>query len=104
MDFASTFLDFVGIQLPEKFQGKRFRENLNNSSSENWRKSIYCRYCSNESERPCHLGIRTDRYKLFLFYNQNRLSNQPSRMKYLPGWEFYNFKNNPNSNKNSISK
>jgi arylsulfatase A-like enzyme len=103
IDFASTFLDFAGIKAPENFQGKSFRENLKDSSTENWRKTIYYRYWSNEPERPAHLGIRTDRYKLVLFYGQNRLDTERSKMKYPPGWEFYDLKNDPKENNNLIS-
>ncbi|MCP9769762.1 DUF4976 domain-containing protein [Lacihabitans sp. LS3-19] len=103
IDFAPLLLDFAGIKAPESFQGKSFRDNLKNSSTENWRKSIYYRYWSNEPERPAHLGIRTDRYKLALFYGQNRLATERSTMKYHPGWEFYDLKNDPKENNNLIS-
>jgi len=103
IDFAPLFLDFAGIKVPDNFQGKSFRENLKNSSTENWRKSIYYRYWSNESERPAHLGIRTERYKLAFFYGKNRQSSENIRMKYPPGWEFYDLKKDPFENKNLTS-
>ncbi len=64
---------------------------------------MYYRYWENESNRPAHFGIRTDRYKLALFYGQSRTKTVRDNMKYPPGWEFYDLKKDPRETHNAIN-
>jgi arylsulfatase A-like enzyme len=103
IDFPSLFLDYAGIPQPAYMQGRSFRKNLQGKTPKDWRKDMYYRYWSNESNRPAHFGIRTDRYKLALFYGQSRLKTERDQMKYPPGWEFYDLKKDPGENHNAIN-
>lgn len=102
IDFASLFLDYAGIAPPGSMQGKSFRKNLQGKTPAHWRKDIYYRYWANEPNRPAHFGIRTDRYKLAFFYGQSRTKTARDNMKYPPGWEFYDLKNDPGEDHNAI--
>ncbi len=102
IDFPSLFLDYAGIPQPTYMQGRSFRKNLQGKTPKDWRKDMYYRYWSNESNRPAHFGIRTDRYKLAFFYGQSRTKTERDKMKYPPGWEFYDLKKDPNENHNAI--
>ena len=102
IDFPSLFLDYAGIKQPTAMQGRSFRKNLEGKTPKDWRKDMYYRYWSNESNRPAHLGIRTERYKLALFYGQSRTRTQRDPMKYPPGWEFYHLQQDPGENHNAI--
>ncbi|ACT93456.1 sulfatase family protein [Dyadobacter fermentans] len=102
IDFASLFLDYAGIAPPASMQGKSFRKNLQGKTPAHWRKDIYYRYWANEPNRPAHFGIRTDRYKLAFFYGQSRTKTARDNMKYPPGWEFYDLKNDPGEDRNAI--
>jgi arylsulfatase A-like enzyme len=102
IDFPSLFLDYAGIKQPASMQGRSFRENLKGNPPKDWRKDMYYRYWANESNRPAHFGIRTDRYKLALFYGQSRTKTERDQMKYPPGWEFYDLKKDPQEDHNAI--
>lgn len=102
IDFPSLFLDYAGVKQPATMQGRSFRKNLVGQTPVGWRNEIYYRYWSNESNRPAHFGIRTDRYKLALFYGQSRTKTERDQMKYPPGWEFYDLQKDPRENHNAI--
>ncbi len=89
IDFPALLLDYAGGLEMDGMQGRSFRSNLNGKTPADWRKSMYYRYWSNQPERPAHLGIRNERYKLALFYGQSRLNQERDTMPYPPGWEFY---------------
>ena len=103
IDFPALLLDFANAKdaMPN-IQGRSFRENLKGNTPPDWRKSMYYRYWTNQPERPAHLGIRTERYKLALFYGQSRKSARPDAMPYLPGWEFYDLQKDPQEAFNAI--
>jgi arylsulfatase A-like enzyme len=102
IDFPSLLLDYAGVTTPASMQGKSFRKNLQGKTPEDWRKEMYYRYWANEPNRPAHFGIRTDRYKLALFYGQSRTKTKRDQMKYEPGWEFYDLQTDPNELENAI--
>jgi arylsulfatase A-like enzyme len=71
-DFAETFLDYAGLEIPEEMQGRSFRPLLEGNTPKDWRKSMYYRYWLH---RPhfnvaAHMGVRTDRYKLIYYYGE----------------------------------
>ncbi|MBU1822183.1 MAG: DUF4976 domain-containing protein, partial [Bacteroidetes bacterium] len=103
IDFPSLFLDYAGVKQPSHMQGRSFRKNLQGKTPKDWRKDMYYRYWANESNRPAHFGIRTERYKLALFYGQSRTKTKRDAMKYPPGWEFYDLKKDPRENHNAIN-
>ena len=102
IDFPSLFLDYAGIKQPGYMQGRSFRQNLRGHTPKDWRKDMYYRYWANEPNRPAHFGIRTDRYKLAFFYGQSRTKTERDKMKYPPGWEFYDLEKDPHENHNAI--
>lgn len=102
IDFPSLFLDYAGAKQPASMQGRSFRANLSGKTPPDWRKDLYYRYWANEPRRPAHFGIRTDRYKLALFYGQDRTHTTRDSMPYPPGWEFYDLAKDPGENHNAI--
>ncbi|MBT3383570.1 MAG: sulfatase [Prolixibacteraceae bacterium] len=71
IDFAPTFLDFAGVDIPAEIQGKSLKPILSKEKNIEWRDGIYYHYYEfpNEHAVKRHYGIRTDRYKLIHFYN-----------------------------------
>lgn len=102
IDFPALILDYANAPSIPAMQGKSFRTNLMGQTPEDWRTEMYYRYWTNQPERPAHLGIRTQQYKLSLFYGQSRKSTQRDQMPYNPGWEFYDLQNDPNELRNAI--
>jgi arylsulfatase A-like enzyme len=88
IDFAPTFLDVAGAQIPEDMHGESLLPFLKGSPPLDWRQSIYYHYYEEgEHNVPKHEGVRTDRYKLIHFYGKNV-------------WELYDLKKDPQEMKN----
>lgn len=85
LDFAPTFLDYAGTDIPEQMQGRSLRPVLKGETPEDWRESMYYHYYEYPAWHAVkrHYGIRTDRYKLIHFYYD------------IDQWEFYDLKKDP---------
>ncbi len=84
IDYAPTFLDFAGVDIPQEMQGVSIKPLLKGEQKE-WRDAIYYHYYEfpNEHAVKRHYGVRTDRYKLIHFYND------------IDEWELYDLQNDP---------
>jgi len=91
IDYAPTFLDFAGVDIPEEIQGKSLKPLLTGEKKTQWRDAIYYHYYEYPNEHMVvrHYGIRTDRYKLIHFYD-----------KIYDGWELYDLENDPDEIQN----
>lgn len=68
IDYAPTFLEAAGLEIPEDIQGRSLIPILKNEGKtpENWRDAIYYYYTGEPTHRvPAHDGIRNDQYKIF---------------------------------------
>ena len=85
LDYAQTFLDIAGADIPEDMQGHSLAPLLKGVTPANWRKSIYYHYYAYPSVHmvPRHYGVRTEQYKLMKFY------------QFGEEWEFYDLANDP---------
>ena len=93
IDYAPTFLDLAGVEIPDEVQGRSLRPLWNQKDPE-WRNSLYYHYY----EYPHgwhfvnkHEGVRTDRYKLIHFYEMDQ-------------WELYDLKKDPHEMNNIYGK
>ncbi|HWB01188.1 MAG TPA: sulfatase/phosphatase domain-containing protein, partial [Pirellulales bacterium] len=71
VDFAETFLEAAGVQVPGDMQGRSLVPLLAGSAPTDWRTSFYYQYYewpTPHHVRP-HYGVVTDRYKLIHFYD-----------------------------------
>lgn len=73
IDYAPTFLDVAGVDVPEEVQGRSLVPLFADSKSDKWRDSIYYHYYEHGGEHqvPRHEGVRTQRYKLINFYSND---------------------------------
>ncbi|WP_372932121.1 sulfatase/phosphatase domain-containing protein, partial [Mariniphaga sediminis] len=73
IDFAPTFLDYTGIEIPEDIQGVSFRPLLENENFAEWRESLYYHYYEFPGFHSVrtHNGVKTKRYKLIHFYKED---------------------------------
>lgn len=96
-DFAPTFLDYAGANIPGDMQGRSFRGILGENPPRDWRTSMYYRYWmhGNGASRPAHYGIRTERYKLIFFYGLPLGMTGTSDLRTMPGWELYDLARDP---------
>ncbi len=84
LDFAPTFLDYTGVEIPEVMQGRSFRQLLNGESQQ-WRDAVYYTYYEYPSIHMVkrHYGVATKRYKLMHFYYD------------IDEWELYDLETDP---------
>jgi arylsulfatase A-like enzyme len=88
LDFAPTFLDYAGIDIPAEMQGESFR-NLVSEKDTVWRDAVYYTYYEYPSVHMVkrHYGIATERYKLMHFYYD------------IDEWEMYDLEKDPSEMK-----
>ena len=84
LDYAETFLEIAGAQIPADMQGRSLVPLLRGEQPDDWRKSIYYHYHEFPSVHMVarHYGIRTERYKLIRFYQFDE-------------WELYDLQKDP---------
>jgi arylsulfatase A-like enzyme len=85
IDYAPTFLELAGIDIPEDLQGQSLFPLLTGDQDVDWREAIYYHYYEYPGPHDVkrHYGVRTDRYKLIHFYHD---INQ---------WELYDLQSDP---------
>ena len=98
IDFAPTFLDMCGIEIPDDMQGLSFKSLVETGETPaDWRNSLYYHYYEFPGFHSvrAHYGIKTMRYKLMHFYVDDKwelydLDNDKEEMNNLydkPGYE-----------------
>lgn len=87
VDFAPTFLDMAGIDIPKDMQGVSLKPVLTNAGEipPDWREAVYYHFYEYPGEHAVkrHYGIRTADFKLIHFYND------------IDEWEMYDLKKDP---------
>jgi arylsulfatase A-like enzyme len=70
LDFAETFLEVSGMEIPKDMQGKSLLPIMRGKTPADWRKSHYYHYYEYPGWHSVkrHYGITTARYKLIHFY------------------------------------
>lgn len=72
LDFAETILEMAALPIPADMQGKSFVSLLRGTQKGNLHKALYYHFYENQEHKVAkHIGVRTDRYKLIYFYENN---------------------------------
>lgn len=84
LDFAETFLDIAGKDIPADMQGRSLVPVLQNKTPADWPKSLYYHYYEFPGAHSVrkHYGVRTQQYKLMHFYE-------------IDEWEMYDLDKDP---------
>ena len=92
LDFAETFLDIAKAKIPSDMQGKSLKSILQGEKPKDWRTSVYYHYYEFPGAHSVakHYGVRTDRYKLIHFYENQEwelfdLVDDPHELKSVYG-------------------
>ncbi len=85
VDFAATFLDLAGVNIPTDMQGESLKSIFSGNTPSDWRKSHYYQYYEYPASHCVqrHYGVRTDRHKLIYFYQ-------------IDEWELFDLETDPN--------
>ncbi len=92
LDYAETFLDIAGADVPADMQGRSLVPLMRGKLPDDWRTSIYYHYYEYPSVHmvPRHNGVRTELYKLMHFYQFDE-------------WEFYDLASDPDELTNQFN-
>ena len=84
LDFAPTFLEAAGVEVPAAMQGRSMVDVIAGSTPADWRSSVYYHYYENPGAHNVarHEGVRTATHKLIRFYDTDE-------------WEFYDLVADP---------
>ncbi|MGC6564073.1 MAG: sulfatase [Akkermansiaceae bacterium] len=88
LDFAETFLDAAGVEVPGDMQGRSLVPLLKGSTPEDWRKSFYYHYYEFPGAHSVarHYGVTNGRHKLISYYQKGE-------------WELFDLKKDPDEMK-----
>jgi len=97
LDFAETFLELAGAEVPNDMQGRSLVPLLKGTPPEDWRTSFYYHYYEGppaEHTVAEHYGVTDGRYKLIHYYKLKQwelfdLENDPHEMKSVYGQPDY---------------
>ncbi|MCA9240789.1 MAG: sulfatase [Planctomycetales bacterium] len=94
LDFAETFLDYAGVEIPQDMQGASLKPILAGAKPEGWRSDFYYHYMEGP-ERDHHVsrheGVTDGRFKLIHYYEEDE-------------WEFYDLEHDAQEVRNLIGK
>jgi len=93
LDFAETFLEMAGVEVPENMQGASLVPILKGSTPEDWRESFYYHYYEFPGAHSVarHYGVTNGRYKLTHFYGPSHVKGET-----YDNWELYDLAKDPN--------
>ena len=91
VDFAETFLDIAGVEVPDDMQGRSFVPLLEGRTPDDWRKAFYYHYYEFPGAHSVrrHYGVADGQYKLIHFYPSTSDPNP------IDEWELYDLESDP---------
>ncbi len=94
VDFPAMMLDYAGVEIPQRMQGRSFRDICEGLGEPNdWKQATYYRYWMHMAhhDNPGEMAIRTKTHKLIYFYGCDYNGGDQTP----PGWELYDLVSDP---------
>ena len=90
LDFAETFLDIAGVDVPENMQGRSLVDLFKGQTPDDWRTTFYYHYYENPGAHNVarHYGVTDGRHKLIHLY---ALEGET-----IDDWELFDLSSDPN--------
>jgi len=97
IDFAPTFLDMAGIEVPSDMQGVSLVPLLKGQTPKDWRRSLYYRYYEYPGWHSVkrHEGAFDKRFKLIRYYGKDVENGEE--------WEFFDLEKDPTEMKSEYN-
>jgi len=106
VDFAPTFLDLAGVDVPPEMQGRSLLPILSDAEPDDWPESMYYRYWMHGDwahNVPAHYGVRTKTHKLIGYYNDPLGQAGADGPVQPPEWELFDLVADPAEMRNVIT-
>lgn len=91
LDLPSTFLDWAGVEIPERYQGRSLRPIVSEETPADWRKETFHEHFAVRNRIPAFEGIRNQRFKYVRYFDHGNyeflhdLKNDPDELVNLAG-------------------
>ncbi len=86
LDFAETFLEIAGVDVPSDMQGQSLMPFLKGETPDDWRDVFYYHYYELGTHNvAAHYGVVTDQHKLVRYYK--RMEGKPRRPVPVEQWD-----------------
>jgi arylsulfatase A-like enzyme len=97
IDFAPTFLDYAGLDVPDVMQGTSIRRLPQGDEPKDWQDSIYYRYWMHLAQHgvAAHYGVRTASHKLIYYYGKALGTTDSIDRSTDPYWELFDLETDP---------
>ena len=97
VDFAPTFMDYAGVEVPDEVQGSSGREMLEGAAPDDWQDSLYYRYWMHTIGHTVipNYGVRNERYKLIFYYGVTLEDTHNPEINIEAEWELYDLEIDP---------
>ena len=107
VDFAPTFLELAGVEVPDEIQGTSLSPLLRGETPADWQQSMYYRYWMHDDgihRVPAHYGVRTRAHKLIGYYNDPLGQTGARESGDPPEWELFDLVADPHELHNVIEQ
>jgi len=97
VDFAPTFMDYAGVEVPDEVQGSSGRNMLEGATPDDWQDSLYYRYWMHTIGHKVipNYGVRNERYKLIFYYGVTLEDTHNPEINIEAEWELYDLEVDP---------
>jgi hypothetical protein len=88
LDLPSTFLDWAGVPVPERYQGRSLQPIVAGRQPSDWRTETYHEHFAVRNRIPAWEGLRTERFKYARYFDHDHeflydLQNDPDELSNL---------------------
>ena len=86
IDLPATFLDWAGVEIPERYQGHSLQPIVNGENQKNWRKETFHEHFAVRNRIPAFEGLRNENYKYVRYFDHENheflhdLKNDPDEL------------------------
>jgi arylsulfatase A-like enzyme len=106
VDFAPTFMDYAGVEVPDEVQGESGKDLLEGATPDGWQNSLYYRYWMHTIGHKVipNYGVRSERYKLIFYYGVTLEDTRNPDINIDAEWELYDLEVDPRELNNVYGK